>query len=598
MAADLRHNFRICQATGNRSACGGSTDVVMASKITKVDSNRIESEIGVIRKSWQSRLSVALVYPNRYHVGMSNLGFQTLYRLFNSYEHVVCERAFLPDVGQRQNTPSQTVESGRPLAAADIIAFSLSFENDYPNLLAILDNAGLPLQAAERTQDHPLVIAGGVACFLNPEPLAAFIDCFLIGEAEGSLPRFIEVFDPHVDKNEALINLARNVPGAYVPALYETGYKADGTIDFFEPVADIPPMIERIFAANLNQEATCSTLITSHTAFDRTFLVETGRGCTHGCRFCSAGFIYRPPRFRPVSLLAESIKAGTRLTDRIGLVGAAVSDLPGIEQLCETFKDDDIRFSFSSLRADRLSDSLLAALKQSQVKTATIAPEVGSRRMRNVINKGLSENDILQAATTLVENGIPNLKLYFMIGLPTETDADVEAIVRLIKRIKHRFLASSRARRRIGTITVSLNSFVPKPFTPFQWAPMDEIRILKRKIKTVQNALRKVSNLKVNADVPRWAYIQALLSRGDRRVAQILSQVHANRGNWAQTLKAVAINPDFYVYRERDPDEILPWDFIDHGIKKSFLLKEYRRARQAKTSPACEVQACKMCGVC
>ena len=299
-------------------------------------------------------------------------------------------------------------------------------------------------------------------------------------------------------------------------------------------------------------------------------------------------------------LLQRMIASSSNLAGNtlIGLVGAAVSDLPGIDQLCEEFKDKDIRISFSSLRADRLNDSLLTALKQSRVKTATIAPEVGSRRMRRVINKGLSEDDILQAATSLVENGIPNLKLYFMVGLPTETDSDVEAIVSLVKQIKHRFLQSSRARRRIGTITVSLNSFVPKPFTPFQWAAMDDVGTLKRKIKTVKNALRNVSNLKVNSDVPRWAYIQALLSRGDRRVSQILLQVHVNHGNWAQTLKEVAVNPDFYVYRERDTAEKLPWDFIDHGIKKSFLLDEYRRAKQARISPGCQVENCKVCGVC
>ncbi len=585
-----------CPTKGNRSAWGGSTDVVMTSKFKKPDSNIIESEIGTIRKSWRSRLSVALVYPNRYHVGMSNLGFQTLYRLFNRYDQVVCERAFLPDDGQVQNTQSQTVESGRPIASADIIAVSVSFENDYPNLLTILANAGLPLKAADRGEDHPLVIAGGVACFLNPEPLAEFVDCFLIGEAEGILPGFIDTFDPDADKKKALLDLARSVPGAYVPAFYRTTYRDDGTIEQFTPLADVPPEIKRVYTADL--DPTCSAIITSHTVFDQTFLIETGRGCTHGCRFCSAGFVYRPPRFCPVPLLAESIKQGRRLTDRIGLIGAAVSELPGIEQLCETFRDEDIRISFSSLRADRLNDSLISALKQSRVKTATIAPEVGSRRMRRVINKGLSEDDILQAATTLVENGIPNLKLYFMVGLPTETDADVEAIIQLVKQIKHRFLQSSRARRRIGTITVSLNSFVPKPFTPFQWAAMDEIGTLKRKIKTVKNALRKVSNLKVNSDVPRWAYIQALLSRGDRRVAQTLLQTHANHGNWAQTLKAVAVNPDFYVYRERDPAETLPWDFIDHGIRKSYLLHEYQRAKQAKTSPECQIETCKLCGVC
>ena len=432
----------------------------------------------------------------------------------------------------------------------------------------------------------------------KPEPIAAFIDCFLIGEAEGILPRFFETFEPHSDKKKVLKTLARNVPGAYVPAFYQTQYKDDGTLESFEPLEDVPQKIERICLDDLDQESTCSAVLTRNTAFDQSFLIETGRGCPHGCRFCSAGFIYRPPRFRPVSLLEQSIKQGALLTDRIGLVGAAVSDLPGIEQLCEKFKDQNIRISFSSLRADRLTDSLLAALQQSNVKTATIAPEVGSQRMRQVINKGLTENDILNAATTLVENGIPNLKLYFMIGLPTETEADVDAIISLVKQIKHRFLTSSRARKRIGTITVSLNSFVPKPFTPFQWAAMDDVRELKRKIKKIKSELRKVANLRINSDVPRWAYIQAMLSRGDRKVADILSLAHTNRGNWAQTFKTVPLNPDFYVHRERDLDELLPWDFIDHGIKKSFLQKEYQRALQAKTSPACQVETCRMCGVC
>ena len=558
----------------------------------------VPSEIGTIRKSWRGRVSVALVYPNRYHVGMSNLGFQTLYRLFNSYDHVVCERAFLPDDGPNATQRLRTIESGNPLAAADIVAFSLSFENDYPHLLAILEKSGLPLRADARSQDHPLVLAGGVACFLNPEPIAVFIDCFLIGEAEGILPKFIETFDPASGRHDLLVNLARKVPGAYVPAFYRTRYKNDGTLESFKPCRDVPSTIERVRLAKLDQVATCSSVLTPDTTFGRTFLIETGRGCGHGCRFCSAGFIYRPPRFHAAAQLERSIKKGSRLTDRIGLVGAAVSDLPDIDRFCETFKDQDIRISFSSLRADRLTDSLLAALKQSKVKTATIAPEVGSERMRKAINKGLTEEDILNAATTLVENGIPNLKLYFMIGLPTETEADIEAIIRLVKQIKHRFLVSSRARKRIGTLTVSLNSFVPKPFTPFQWAAMDEVAALKRKIKKIKAALQKVANLRINSDVPRWAYIQAMLSRGDRRVADILTLAHTNQGNWAQTFKAVPLNPDFYVYRERHPAEIFPWDFIDHGIKKSYLQKEYRRARQAKTTPDCQVDTCRMCGVC
>ena len=567
-------------------------------KARKAARQSVESEIGTIRKQWRGKISVVLIYPNHYYVGMSNLGFQTVYRLLNSFDHVVCERAFLPEIDASETVRPTTVESGRPITDADVIAFSISFENDHPYLLDILDRAGVPLKSGDRSGNHPLVIAGGVACFLNPEPLAPFIDCFLIGEAEEILPRFLQVFEPREDKETTLKNLARQVPGTYVPAFYRPRYHDDGTLAAFEPLADVPPEVKRVYLKDVNRTSTTSVIVTPHTTFDRSFLIEVGRGCPHGCRFCSAGFIYRPPRFRSISELAQTIKQGIQLTDSIGLVGAAVSDLPQIEELCGKFQDKDIRFSFSSLRADRLTPQLLAALKQSKAKTATIAPEVGSDRMRRVINKGLIEADILTAATTLVENGIPNLKLYFMVGLPSETEADVEAIIGLVKKIKHRFLKSSRARKRIGQITVSLNSFVPKPFTPFQWAAMDEVGVLKTKIKKIKNELKKVANLRINSDIPRWAYIQALLSRGDRKVADILSAVHARRGNWPQTLKTISVNPDFYVYRERSPDERFPWDFIDHGIKKSFLRKEYQRAMQEKTTPACRVETCRMCGVC
>jgi radical SAM family uncharacterized protein len=558
----------------------------------------VDSEIGTIRKSWHQKISIALVYPNRYQVGMSSLGYQTLYDLLNGLDHVVCERAFLPDGKGAETVRPVLIESGRPIADADIIAFSISFENDYPHLLTILDQAGIPLRSSERSARHPLVIAGGVACFLNPEPIAPFIDCFLLGEAEGILPRFFQVFEPGRDKQELLKNLACRVPGAYVPAFYHARYHADGTLATFEPLEDVPLKIKRVYLKNLDQISTCSAVLTPHTTFDRTFLIEVGRGCPHGCRFCSAGFIYRPPRFRPMAQLKQTIDRGARLTDRIGLVGAAVSDLPEIEELCAKFNDQNIRISFSSLRADRLTPGLLSILKKSDVKTATIAPEVGSERMRRVINKGITEEDVLTAATMLVENGIPNLKLYFMIGLPGETGADIDAIIKLAKQIKHRFLTSSRARKHIGTITISLNSFVPKPATPFQWAAMDEVGTLKKKIKTIKNELKKVANLRINSDIPRWAYLQAMFSRGDRKVADILLMAHANKGNWAQTLKTAPVNSDFYVLRERKLDEKLPWDFIDHGIKKSYLRQEYQRAKQELTTPGCQVETCRMCGVC
>jgi len=570
----------------------------MISKTKKSAGQTNETGIETIRKDWHGRTRFALVYPNRYHIGMSNLGFQSVYRLLNNYNNVVCERAFLPEPDPKRQPPLRTLESRKRLTDFYIIAFSISFENDYPHILSILDRIGLPVRSEHRGDKDPLLLAGGVASFINPEPIAAFFDCFLIGEAEVMLPRFVEVFDPGSSKRATLLNIARNVPGAYVPQFYRVGYQGDGTIAAFEPLEEVPLPVRRTYLKDLSQTDTCSTILTPDTAFDRTYLIEVGRGCPHGCRFCSAGFIYRPPRFRPISDLADSINRGICHTDRIGLVGAAVSDLPGIGDLCERYRHEDIRISFSSLRADGLSPELLAALRQSKVKTATIAPDAGSERMRKVINKGISEAAILAAADALVANGIPNLKLYFMIGLPTETIDDVESIVRLCKKIKHGFLKASRSRRRIGEITVSLNCFVPKPFTPFQWVAMDEVGTLKKKIQRIKHALKKVPNIRIHSDIPRWAYLQALFSRGDRKVADILQLAHTHQGNWAQTLKETSINPDFYVLRNRNLDEPLPWDFIDQGVQKSYLQQEYRLALKALPSPACRVETCNLCGVC
>lgn len=560
------------------------------------------SETGIIRKNWAGRLSVALVYPNTYSIGMSNLGFLSVYQLLNTFDDVVCERAFLPEAvsGKKSSGDEgvKTIESEKPLSDFDIIAFSVSFENDFPNMLTIIRNSGIPLQSYARGGSHPLLIAGGVACLLNPEPVADFIDCFLIGEGESLFEPFFNVLDLSLDRPSTLLKLAQNVPGAYVPAFYEPGYGTNGRLESFTPTADVPEKIKRVYLSDLSTVATCSSVVTPEAAFDSSWLIEVSRGCPHGCRFCSAGYIYRPPRFRDTDFLKDRFVEGSEISSKIGLVGTAISDHPDIGRLCDGFEKSETRFSFSSLRADALSEEHISVLKKSGVKTATIAPDAGSERMRAVINKGITKDDVLTAAERLVKAGIPNLKVYFMVGLPSETEADIEETIALCKEIKEVFLEASREKGRIGHITISVNPFVPKAFTPFQWAPMEPVNRLKKKINTIKNGLRRVPNMSVNSDSPRGAYLQTLLSKGDRRIADLLTEALEQDWNWKKIFRHSTIDADVYVHRERELSELFPWDFIDHGINKSFLKNEYERALKNKTSPPCPVTNCTLCGVC
>jgi len=537
-------------------------------------------EHGAIVKKGKGLIKAALVYPNTYKAGMSSLGFQTIYRLANQIDFLACERIFLPDPKQKAQKP-KSVESGLSLDKFDIILFSISFENDFLNIVQLLDKAGIPLRSPDRNHTHPLVIAGGVACFLNPEPIAPFIDAFLLGEAECLLENFFNAFLKKSNQKDFLNTLEEKIPGAYVPALHS------GTDPF---------KIKVQYLENLDTVTTTTSILTSDTAFKDTFLIETLKGCPHGCRFCSAGFIYRPPRIYPAKNIYAAIDEAIGKTDRIGFVSSAIADHPNITEICNYGLEKNFRLSFSSLRADKLTDELIGALSGSKVKTATIAPEAGSKRMRNIINKKLEEEDILFAVQQLIKAKILNLRLYFMIGLPFEQEQDVQAIVDLAKKIKSVFLEASRKNKKIGTITLSINPFIPKPGTPFQWAAMEKEKTLKQRVNIIKQGLKKVANVTVNFESLRKAKVHALLSLGDQKIACIIES--ALTKGWTLAMKQQKEYCDSIIYEEKAIDALLPWDFLDNRIKKEFLLKEFKKAKQEKKSAACPMVDCNRCKTC
>jgi radical SAM superfamily enzyme YgiQ (UPF0313 family) len=576
----------------------------MSAKIKARLKQLLSQEKGAVVREWGARFPIALVYPQIYPVAMSNLGFQAIYHLLNAQPGLVCERAFLPtpeefEEHRRSRTPILALESQRPLTDFAAVAFSVSFEADYPHILQLLDGAGIPLKAADRGPGDLLVLAGGVATFLNPEPLSPFVDAFFLGEGEaGAVPffEFLAAAAPAPDRFGLLQDLARAIPGAYVPAGYTPHYHSDGTLAAMEAAPGFP---ERVVAPHLPELApypTHSHILAPQSEWGEMFLVETGRGCSRGCRFCAAGYIYRPPRERPLEELWTQVAQAVMNRRKVGLVGAAVSDHPAIKDLCRKILAAGGTMGISSLRADSADAELFALLAQGGVRSVALAPEAGSDRLRRVLNKGLTGDDLDRAAVALSESGIPQLRLYFMLGLPTETLDDVAEIPRLVRHLEHVVTKASQGKKRLGLITLSLSSFVPKPFTPFQWVPFLEVTELKKRLKLVSREFHGVKAVRVHTDLPKWAYVQALLARGDRRVADILLAAH-NQG-WNKAFRSSPVNPDFFTLRERRPDELFPWDFIDHGLKKNYLWEEYQRALQGKETPPCLPAVCSRCGIC
>jgi radical SAM superfamily enzyme YgiQ (UPF0313 family) len=540
----------------------------------------LAGESGAEQKNSGGRLSCCLVYPNRYHSAMSNLGFQALHAMMNAHPEVVCERAFLPDRDElaeleRTGGTLLSLEGQRPLSSFDVIAFSVSFESDYLNIPAIFRLSGMSPWAAERSAREPLVLAGGAALFLNPEPVAPFLDLVCIGEAEPVLPDLLELLKDGGGSRAELLLQACKIPGIYVPSLYQPEY-LDGRFAGLKPQPGAPERVLRVWEKELDLRATVTEIHTDATEFSGMHLVELSRGCPRACRFCAAGFIYLPYRSRSLEGVRAEVLKGVAQGRKVGLVAAAVSDFTGIGDLCGEIVAAGGKFSVSSFRIDHLDDGMIEALKASGQKTVALAPEGGSQRLRDLVKKGIDEEQILAACDKLIGHDILNLKLYFIIGLPTETEQDLEELVLLVTRIRERVLAAAKKNKRLGEVQLSVNPFIPKPFTPFQWCGMEPVKSLEAKWKYLQKALGKLSNLKLQMESPREAYQQALLSRGDRRLAELLVLADSS-GNWKQALREAEFDADAEVYRQVAPDEALPWDFIDGGDCER-LKREYRRA--------------------
>jgi radical SAM superfamily enzyme YgiQ (UPF0313 family) len=547
-------------------------------------------EIGTVFKPHHGKLRVALGYPNTYYLGMSNVGFQGVYRFMNEFPEVVCERVFLPerrdlDEHRRTGTPLATLESGTAVRDCDVLAFSITFEPDALNLIAMLDLAGLPPLAAERDERHPLVIAGGPVTFLNPEPLAPFVDAFAIGEAEALLPPFVEAL-AGADARRDLLRRLEDAGGFYVPSHFEFRYHQDGRIAGRRHVQGGSDGVVRAKMgkrADLPPPATY--VLTSNTEMSKKFLVEVSRGCPTLCRFCWAGYNYLPRRSFQVDRILEAARSARRHTSDIGLVSTAVGAHPEIVPLGEALRDLGFRISVSSLRFEDLRADLLDVLTSSGERTLAVAPEAGTDRLRYAIHKRVPNSEVLEKTDLIFSRGVESLKLYLMVGLPGERDEDVDGIVDLVSAIRGQMLDHARARGRVGRIIPSVNPFIPKPGTPFQWCPMATAAELSAKIRHLQGRLNPLPNVELHCKSPRQERLQAVLATGDRRLAPAMLAMARGEADLRRALALAGLEPAFYLHRARSIDEILPWSHIDNGLRNGLLEDQYQKARHAPEEP-------------
>lgn len=503
---------------------------------------RLSSETGTVIKDWGGRLPVALVYPNSYYIGMSNLGIHTIYSLLNGYDNLACERFFHEENKKKQTIFPLSIESERPLSDFPVLAFSVSYERDYFNIPRLLKSAGIPLYAANRDERHPLIIAGGPCIMGNPMPLAPFFDCLCIGEAEALLPEMIPVFEKGIGKNrQDFLRELSEISGILVPQ-----------------VSSDSPVVRR-YLKNLDDFDSHSAILTEDTELGNLYMIEAERGCSHRCRFCMVSNLFGPVRYRSVESIIRQAEEGLKYRKRIGLVGPDVSGHPRFEEILETLRRVGAEISVSSLRIKPLPEPALDELAEGKAKTLALAPEAGSQRLRNLIRKGIDEDDIIQAMKQVASYGINQLKLYFMIGLPTETDEDAGEIGSLTLKCRE-VLESIHPGCRIA---LSVAPFVPKPGTEFEREPMEELAVLNGRIASIKRQLTPVG-INVKADSPGWSRVQGVLSQGDEKLAELLADIEdISLSGWQKALVAKNLSENDYLNKKPDNTR-LPWHLIRH----------------------------------
>ena len=547
----------------------------------------------------------ALVYPSTYELGMSSLGIQVIHAILNNRQDTTCERVFFPEskyVAElvRKKTPLFSLETQTYINTFDIVGFSISFESDYINVPRTLELGNIPALSAERTEWDPIIIAGGINISYNPEPLADFVDIFVVGEAELTIHQLMDEFNEwkqtNSPKNE-LLRVIGSKPGFYVPSFYEVTYQDDGKVKQVSSKQSSPAKIDASAVPSLDSVETCTHIHTPNTEFSNVHLIEIVRGCGRQCRFCVADYARRWPRHRSVDNTLYLAEKARGITDRIGLVGASISDHPYINQIASGLVDRGFRISCASLRAETVEEPLLDALADSEQGTITIAPEVATENLQKVINKAIPRERLYYVFEEALKRDILNLRLYFLIGVPYETPEDVAAIADLAKDVRTILLPHAKRTGRMGRISFTISPMVPKPHTPFQWVSMEPPKTIAKKLDYLKREINKLGSIKVSSASARMAHQEAVLARGDRRLGKVILDM-ARGTSWNNAFRSHGLAPDFYALRQRDFNEINPWDHLDLNVKPQFLQLEFNKHEKGFMTSPCDTNVCKKCGAC